>query len=320
MEKDFRIVFMGTPDFASHILKALCEHGSNIVAVVTVADKPAGRGQQISESAVKLEAVKRGIPVLQPINLKDETFRESIARFQADLFVVVAFRMLPESIWGMPPSGTINLHASLLPNYRGAAPIHRAVMNGETETGVSTFFIEKEIDTGKLIEQRRLAIGPNDTVGKIYTQLMELGAETTCSTVDKIQRGDILPIAQSQLIDGHEKSANKLFKSDCEINWNQPAKNVHDFIRGLDPFPSAWCTLYNRAKNEHKSFKFFASEQTQIPAAEGLRSTAQGLLFPCSDYYVMIKEIQPEGKRKMDTQAFLAGNSLTDWQLVETEN
>jgi methionyl-tRNA formyltransferase len=320
MKKDFRIVFMGTPDFASHILKALCEHGANIVAVVTVADKPAGRGQQITESAVKLEALKQGIPVLQPTNLKDDAFRESLASFQADLFVVVAFRMLPESIWAMPPAGTINLHASLLPNYRGAAPIHRAVMNGETETGVSTFFIEKEIDTGKLIEQRKITIGPNDTVGKIYTQLMELGAETTCSTVDKIQQGDIQPIAQSQLIEGHEKSAHKLFKPDCEINWNQPAKNVHDFIRGLDPFPSAWCTLYNKAKNETKSFKFFASEQTHLPSDTELRSNAQGLLFPCSDFYVLIKEIQPEGKRKMDAQSFLAGNSLADWQMIASKN
>ncbi|MEN9399483.1 MAG: hypothetical protein RL632_584 [Bacteroidota bacterium] len=320
MKKDFRIVFMGTPDFASHILKALCERGSNIVAVVTVADKPAGRGQQITESAVKLEAMKQGITVLQPTNLKDEAFRESLASFQADLFVVVAFRMLPESIWTMPPAGTINLHASLLPNYRGAAPIHRAVMNGETETGVSTFFIEKEIDTGKLIEQRKISIGPNDTVGKVYSQLMELGAETTCSTVDKIQRGDIQPIAQSQLIEGHEKSANKLFKPDCEINWNQPAKNVHDFIRGLDPFPSAWCTLYNKVKEESKSFKFFASELTQLPSTSELRSNAQGLLFPCSDFYVLIKEIQPEGKRKMDAHSFLAGNSLADWQLIASEN
>jgi methionyl-tRNA formyltransferase len=320
MKKDFRIVFMGTPDFASHILKALCEHGSNIVAVVTVADKPAGRGQQITESAVKLEGIKQGIPVLQPINLKDDAFRDTLASFQADLFVVVAFRMLPESIWAMPPEGTINLHASLLPNYRGAAPIHRAVMNGETETGVSTFFIEKEIDTGNVIEQRRIPIGPNDTVGKVYHQLMDLGAETTCSTVDKIQRRDIQPISQSQMMEGHEKSANKLFKPDCEIHWNQPVKNVHDFIRGLDPFPSAWCFLYNKVKNETKSFKFFASEQTQIPSANELRSNPEGLLFPCSDFYVLIKEIQPEGKRKMDANSFLAGNSLADWQLIQSKN
>jgi methionyl-tRNA formyltransferase len=149
---------------------------------------------------------------------------------------------------------------------------------------------------------------------------MELGAETTCSTVDKIQQGDIQPIAQSQLIEGHEKLASKLFKPDCEINWNQSAKNVHDFIRGLDPFPSAWCTLYNKVKDETKSFKFFASEPTQEPSATELRSNAQGLLFPCSDFYVLIKEIQPEGKRKMDAMAFLAGNSLADWQLFASEN
>ena len=320
MKKDFRIVFMGTPDFASHILKALCDHGANIVAAVTVADKPAGRGQQITESAVKLEALKQGIPVLQPLNLKDESFRESLDSYRADLFVVVAFRMLPESIWSLPPSGTINLHASLLPNYRGAAPIHRAVMNGEIETGVSTFFIQKEMDTGKLIEQGKIAIGPNDTVGMVYTQLMELGATTTCSTVDKIYSGDILPIDQSQLIEGHEKLANKIFKADCEINWNQPVKNVHNFIRGLDPFPSAWCTLYNRVKKESKSFKFFASEQTSIPSAIDLRSNERGILFPCSDYYLLIKEIQPEGKRKMDAQAFLAGNSLADWQMISEKN
>ena len=320
MNKDFRIVFMGTPDFAAHILKALCNHGYNIVAVVTVADKPAGRGQQLSESAVKLEAAAQGIPILQPLNLKDEQFKESLASFHADLFIVVAFRMLPESIWSMPPLGTINLHASLLPNYRGAAPIHRAVMNGETETGVSTFFIEKEIDTGKVIEQRRIPIGENDTVGNVYTQLMELGAITTCSTVEKIISGDITPIAQDQMIAGHEKSAHKLFKPDCEIHWNQPCKNVHDFIRGLDPFPSAWCTLYNSAKDETRSFKFFSSEQTDIPSSNELRSNANGLLFPCSDFYLLIKEIQPEGKRKMDAQAFLAGNKLSDWQINMLEN
>jgi methionyl-tRNA formyltransferase len=320
MNKDFRIVFMGTPDFAAHILKALCNHGYNIVAVVTVADKPAGRGQQLSESAVKLEAAAQGIPILQPLNLKDDHFKESLASFHANLFVVVAFRMLPESIWSMPPSGTINLHASLLPNYRGAAPIHRAVMNGETETGVSTFFIEKEIDTGKVIEQRRVHIGKNDTVGNVYGQLMELGAKTTCSTVEKIIQGDITPIAQDQMIIGHEKSAPKLFKPDCEIRWNQPCKNVHDFIRGLDPFPSAWCTLYNCEKNETRSFKFFASEETDIPSSIELRAHANGLLFPCKDFYLLIKEIQPEGKRKMDAQSFLAGNKLSDWQLIKVEN
>jgi methionyl-tRNA formyltransferase len=228
--------------------------------------------------------------------------------------------MLPESIWSMPRLGTINLHASLLPNYRGAAPIHRAVMNGESESGVSTFFIQKEMDTGKLIEQNKITIRPNDTVGMVYTQLMELGATTTCSTVDKIYSGDILPIDQSQLIKGHEKLANKLFKADCEINWNQPAFIVHNFIRGLDPFPSAWCTLYNRVKNESKSFKFFASEQTSIPSSIDLLSNERGILFPCSDYYLLIQEIQPEGKRKMDAQSFLAGNSLADWQLMNEKN
>lgn len=320
MNKDFRIVFMGTPDFAAHILKALCNHGFNVVAVVTVADKPAGRGQQLSESAVKVEAAAQGIPILQPLNLKEDQFKESLASFRADLFVVVAFRMLPESIWSMPPAGTINLHASLLPNYRGAAPIHRAVMNGETETGVSTFFIEKEIDTGKVIEQRRIQIGENDTVGNIYAQLMELGATTTCSTVEKIIQGDIAPIAQEQMIGGNEKLAPKLFKPDCEINWNQPCKNVHDFIRGLDPFPAAWSNLYNGPKNEFRSFKFFSSEQTDIPSSTELRTHANGLLFPCNDYYLLIKEIQPEGKRKMDAQAFLAGNKLADWQLAKVEN
>lgn len=311
---------MGTPDFAAHILRALCTHGANIVAVVTVADKPAGRGQQLTESAVKIEALNHGIPILQPLNLKDEQFRNDLAAYQADLFVVVAFRMLPEEIWSMPPSGTINLHASLLPNYRGAAPIHRAVMNGETETGVSTFFIEKEIDTGKLIEQRKIAIGPNDTVGMVYQQLMELGAETTCSTVDKIQEGNILAISQNQLLVGTEKAANKLFKPDCQINWNQPSKQVHDFIRGLDPFPSAWCNLYNHVKKESKSFKFFSSQQTQIPSSTELRSNEIGLLFPCQDFYLLIKEIQPEGKRKMDARSFLAGNSLEDWKLNEEKN
>ena len=316
MNKDFRIVFMGTPDFAAHILKALCSQGFNIVSAVTVADKPAGRGQQLTESAVKIEALAHGIPVLQPLNLKDDSFREALASYNADLFVVVAFRMLPESIWSMPPSGTINLHASLLPNYRGAAPIHRAVMNGETITGVSTFFIEKEIDTGEVIEQQSIPIGENDTVGSIYGQLMELGALTTCSTVEKIIQGNITPIAQVNLLAGNEKMAPKIFQQDCVINWDQSCNKVHNFIRGLDPFPSAWCTLYNSVKKETRSFKFFGSEQTNIPSSKELKSTNDGLLFPCTDFYLLIKEIQPEGKRRMDAKSFLAGNSLDEWQIT----
>ncbi|MBX2948738.1 MAG: methionyl-tRNA formyltransferase [Crocinitomicaceae bacterium] len=314
--KELRIVFMGTPEFAVTILDRLVKNGANVVGVITAPDKPAGRGLQMNESAVKQYAVQQQLHVLQPVNLKDEAFIAELRDLHADLFVVVAFRMLPEIVWSMPPKGTINLHGSILPNYRGAAPINWAVINGEKETGVTTFFIEKEIDTGKVIERNALAIGENETVGELHDRLMELGAQTTLSTVIKIAEGNVEGIPQLELTDGELKAAPKIFKGDCEVNFNQPVANVHDFIRGLSPYPAAWCTLHHPEEGK-RTFKLFRCLKTIEPvdASRELKATKDGILFPCSDFYLLVTELQPEGKRKMDFKAYLAGNSVENWSV-----
>ena len=318
MEKRNGIIFMGTPEFAAHILDRLITSGQNVLAVITAPDKPAGRGQQLSQSAVKKYADETGLRTMQPTNLKDPQFAEELKSLNADLFVVVAFRMLPEVIWSMPPMGTINLHASLLPNYRGAAPINRAIMNGETVTGVTTFFIEKEIDTGKVIERVPIEIGNDETAGELHDRLMELGAEVTNSTVNKILNGEAKGIDQEELIEKELKLAPKIFREDCRINWDQNAQTVHNFIRGLSPYPAAW-TLMKHVNGDQKSFKLFGSTITdQITSDRNqLINSSEGILFPCSDSYVLIREIQPEGKRRMNFKEFLAGNRLQDWSLAE---
>lgn len=313
--KDFPVVFMGTPEFAVAILDKLRSEFS-VSAVITAPDKPAGRGQQLRESAVKQYAVKHGLRVLQPTNLKDPDFIETLRAIQAELFVVVAFRMLPEAVWAMPPRGTINLHASLLPDYRGAAPINRAIMNGESESGVTTFFIEKEIDTGKVIERRQIAIGPDETAGELHDRLMELGAETTLSTVRQIAQGNATGIPQRELLHGTPKEAPKLFKPDCEIDFRNRAQDVHNFIRGLSPYPAAWCTLKDQTNGTSKTFKLFGSQVSDKKVTEVGKPVRgnDGLLFPCSDFYVVITEIQPEGKRRMNWREYLAGNRIEDWE------
>lgn len=318
-KEDFRIVFIGTPDFAVRILDELVQNNFNIVGVITAPDKPAGRGQQLSESAVKKYAVSKSLNILQPTNLKDESFIAELNSLNADLFVVVAFRMLPEIVWAMPPKGTINLHASLLPNYRGAAPINWAVINGEKETGVTTFFIEKEIDTGKVIERAIVQIDDNETVGSLHDRLMNLGAEVTASTVQKIMEGNTEGIDQLTLANGTEKHAPKIFKPDCQINWRNPVQIVHNFVRGLSPYPAAWCTLTNHKKAEEKTFKIFTSEKTDRIVNEpgALIEERDGILFPCSDFYLKVTELQPEGKRRMHFKEFIAGNSVQDWHLKD---
>ena len=318
MKKEgFRIVFMGTPEFAVCILDKLVQDNYSIVGVITAPDKPAGRGQQLNESAVKKYAVEKQLNIFQPTNLKDETFIHQLEVLRADLFVVVAFRMLPEVVWSMPPKGTINLHASLLPNYRGAAPINWAVMNGDEETGVTSFFIEKEIDTGKIIERSKLPIGENETVGELHDRLMNLGAILIESTVQKIMNGEAIGIEQLKLAEGELKLAPKIFKQDCNIDWNQNIDRVHDFIRGLSPYPAAWCSLKNSIKDEEKTFKIFQSEKTTTPSNghASLREEIDGIYFPCNDYYLKVTEIQMEGKRKMHFKEFSAGNNVSDWQI-----
>ncbi len=317
-DNNFSIVFMGTPEFAVAILDKLIENNVEVKAVVTAPDKPAGRGQKIHMSAVKQCALKHNLDVLQPTSLKDESFIGELKSYRADLFVVVAFRMLPESVWSLPPKGTINLHASLLPQYRGAAPINWAIINGERKTGVTTFFIEKEIDTGKIIDQQEVAISENETVGELYERLMNLGAELMVSTVEKIKEGNIKPIDQSET-NITVTQAPKIFKSDCRIDFNKPVQQVHNFCRGLSPYPAAWCVLENKNTGESKSFKIFITRVTDIATDNTLyiRKGENGLLFPCQNHYLEVRELQPEGKRRMDFSAFLAGNDISDLSIKE---
>ena len=310
--KNCSIVFMGTPEFAVAILKHLHTNGIDIRAVITAPDKPSGRGQKMHQSAVKHYALENGLNILQPTNLKDPAFLSDLEALHADLFVVVAFRMLPQAVWSMPSKGTINLHASLLPNYRGAAPINWAIINGEHETGVTSFFIEQEIDTGKIIEQSKVTIEENETVGTLYERLMKLGAEVMLSTVHKIANEDVGGIDQNQLITDSIKAAPKIFKGDCEMDFSKNVSSLHNFCRGLSPYPAAWCTLYNTERNESKTYKIFHTLKTDLPVNNDkqIKSDSEGLLFPTSDFYLRVLEIQPEGKRKMLWKEFLAGNSI----------
>lgn len=309
---------MGTPEFAVEILKKLHIEGINIKGVITAPDKPAGRGQKIHQSAVKEYAIENNLNILQPTNLKDPAFIEQLEELNADLFVVVAFRMLPTVVWKMPKYGTINLHASLLPNYRGAAPINWAIINGETETGVTTFFIEEEIDTGKIIEQAKVTIGENEDVGSLYHRLMTLGAEVMFSTVIKIAEGNINSVPQNNYDLTVIKPAPKIFKPDCEIDFNSPVETVHNFCRGLSPYPAAWCKLFNSTKNETKTYKIFSTQKTNIKSNEKkLSHNENGLLIPCCDFQLLVTEIQPEGKRKMNFKEFLAGNQVSDLSIID---
>ena len=313
-KENFRIVFMGTPEFAVTILNEIVVNHFNVVGVITAPDKPAGRGQKISESDVKKYALEKELNILQPTNLKDENFVQELKDLNADLFVVVAFRMLPEIVWGMPPKGTINLHASILPNYRGAAPINWAVINGEKQTGVTTFFIEKEIDTGKIIERSFVEIGENETVGELHDRLKFLGAKVSCETIDKIRLGDVEGIPQLELTEGELKIAPKIFKPMCQIDWSKSVDDVHDFCRGLSPYPTAWTIFKNESKNEEKSFKIFKTEKTDIEVdnSRKLKVVKDGILIPCIDYYLKVIELQPEGKRRMNFKDLIAGNPVDE--------
>lgn len=317
-KEKFRIVFMGTPEFAVSILDELLKNEINVVGVITAPDKPAGRGQKLSESDVKKYAIERNLNILQPTNLKDDEFIKDLQNLNADLFVVVAFRMLPEIVWNMPPKGTINLHASILPNYRGAAPINWAIINGETQSGVTTFFIEKEIDTGKIIDRAYVDIDENETVGELHDRLMYLGAKVACKTVDKIRIGNIEGIPQLDLIEGELKSAPKIFKPFCQIDWSKPVQEVHNFCRGLSPYPTAWTILKNELKNEDKSFKIFRTEKTdqKVNGSKKLVTTKEGILFPCGDYYLRVTELQPEGKRRMNFKELLAGYAMEEFEVI----
>ncbi|PWL29578.1 MAG: methionyl-tRNA formyltransferase [Fluviicola sp. XM-24bin1] len=309
---DLRVVFMGTPEFAVTILDKLVQEKMDVVGVVTAPDKPAGRGRKINQSAVKQYAVEHELNILQPTNLKDAAFVDELQSLNADVFVVVAFRMLPEVVWAMPPKGTINLHASLLPNYRGAAPINWAIINGESESGVTTFCIEKEIDTGKIIEQSKVSIGSDETVGELYGRLMHLGADVMHHTLMNLDEGMANAKTQDDLMQPNFKPAPKIFKQDCEIDFSQSVQTVHNFCRGLSPYPAAWCKLTDTSKEETKTFKIFGTKISDktVSDTDSILSDSEGLLFPCSDFYIRVTEIQPEGKRRMQFKEFLAGNSV----------
>lgn len=309
-KEDLKIVFLGTPDFAVESLRRIHEGGYNIVGVITMPDKPAGRGHKLLHSPVKQYAVANNLPLLQPINLKDHQFVDELRSLGANLFIVIAFRMLPEVVWSMPELGTFNLHASLLPKYRGAAPINWAVINGDTETGVTTFFLKHEIDTGDIIRQEKIEILPTDNVGDVHDKLMMLGADLTIDTIEHIIAGDLKTISQDDILQGAEPTpAPKIFKDTCQIDWNKLAINVHNHVRGLSPYPAAWTEMPIEGR-ESITMKVF---ETAVAEYEGelcpgkFNIKGNQLFVDCADNRVEILSLQAAGKKRMPTADFLRG-------------
>lgn len=306
-KQSIRIIYMGTPDFAVESLRALVEGGYNVVAVVTMPDKPAGRGHQLQFSAVKQYALSVGLPVLQPERLKDENFLAELKSYNADLQIVVAFRMLPEVVWNMPRLGTFNLHASLLPQYRGAAPINWAVMNGDTETGATTFMLQHEIDTGNIILQERIAIAPDENVGSVHDRLMTMGAGLVTRTVDAIIEAEDKGVAITTFPQDNTiqlRPAPKIFKDTCVIDFSRPAEQIRNHVRGLSPYPAAW--INNMPANHPlcnvlKGAKVYKVAVTQMAEQKG------HIIVPCADGYIDILELQLPGKKRMDAAALLNG-------------
>ncbi|WP_229216391.1 methionyl-tRNA formyltransferase [Dyadobacter sp. 3J3] len=306
MPDKLRIIFMGTPEFAVQSLRSLVESNSNVIAVITVPDKPAGRGQKQMSSPVKIYAEEQGIPVLQPEKLKNPEFIAQLKSLNADLQVVVAFRMLPEIVWSMPKYGTFNLHGSLLPQYRGAAPINWAVINGETESGVTTFFIEKEIDTGKIIFQERDPITPDDDAGSVYERLMHIGGKLVVKTVQAIEEG-IYP-QEPQDESKEIKMAPKIFRETCEIDWTLPAEKIFNFVRGLSPYPAAWTILNSLSC---KIFKTSITEDSSEGNPGEFKTDHKTFLhFRAGDVWLAVEVLQLEGKKKLEVGDFLRGAKL----------
>ena len=315
-KEDLRIVFMGTPEFAVETLKALVENDYNVVAVVTQPDKPVGRhGSVLQPSAVKQYSLEHGLPVLQPEKMKDPGFIEELRSYQANLQVVVAFRMLPEVVWGMPEYGTFNVHAALLPQYRGAAPINWAVINGESKTGVTTFFLDHDIDTGRIIMQLPFDIPDDADVEYVYDGLMHLGADICLQTLDRIVAADGHPAslaqddAQFSVLNSQLKSAPKIFKETCEIDWSKTAKQVYDFVRGLSPYPGAWTTMVASDGKESvlKIFKTHKTGQTVNEALGTIIVQQKALMVAAHDEWLAIEELQLAGKKRMSARDFLNG-------------
>ena len=310
-KNDLRIVYMGTPDFAVEPLRCLVEGGYRVVAVITMPDKPAGRGHKLQSSPVKQYALEHDLPLLQPERLKDEAFLEALRAWQADLQIVVAFRMLPQVVWEMPPLGTFNLHASLLPQYRGAAPINWAVINGDHETGVTTFFLRHEIDTGAVIRQERVPIAETDCVGDVHDRLMLLGGRVVTETVDDILAGRANPIPQEEMsVEGELRPAPKIFKETCRINWAQPARRIYDFIRGLSPYPAAWTELH-RPDGDPIVVKIYESRYLTQPleARPGTLQTdgRSYLRIAATDGWVELRSLQLPGKKRLVVDDLLRG-------------
>ena len=311
MKEDLRIIFMGTPEFAVPSLKILVENGFNVVAVITAPDKPKGRGRKVIPSPVKTCALEHNIPVLQPTNLKSPEFHEELKGYGAHLQVVVAFRMLPEVVWSMPEIGTFNLHASYLPQYRGAAPINWAIINGEQETGITTFMIRHEIDTGSVLFQEKEPIRPEDTAGSLYERLMKKGSELVLKTVEHIANDDYELRPQEERDD--LKSAPKIQRDTCKINWNQPAEKVRNFVRGLSPYPAAWTTLDTRGGEKVCKIYTVSNTGEKNPnLAPGHYITDNGnyIHIQTQDHLLSIDELQIEGRKRMSVGEFLRGNTL----------
>lgn len=307
-KKDLKIVFFGTPKFAVASLDSLVKNGYNVAAVVTMPDKPAGRGKNLRMSDVKKYALANNLTLLQPEKLKDPEFVEALRNINADLFIIIAFRMLPEVVWSMPPLGTFNLHASLLPKYRGAAPINHAIINGEIKTGITTFFLKHEIDTGDMIAQKEISISENDNAGDIHDRLMTLGAEAVLETVEAIIDGNLKTVPQP---DGEFVAAPKIFKETCRIDWNQQSKKIHDFIRGLAPYPGAWTRMIEKS-GKPSDIKIFSTNIKDIPSGLLLdpgevRVNGKHMYAGTSDGCIEILSLQPAGKRMMPADAFILG-------------
>ena len=311
-----RIVFMGTPEFAVESLKVLVENNYNVVGVITMPDKPAGRGHKLQFSAVKQYAIDKGLPVLQPEKLKDEVFLNQLKGLKADVQVVVAFRMLPELVWNMPPRGTFNLHASLLPQYRGAAPINHAIMNGEKETGATTFFLTHEIDTGKIILQQKIPITESDNAGTIHDKLMVTGAQMVRETIDLLALGEIDAIDQSQFMinESELKTAPKIFKETCEIDISKSVDEVYNFVRGLSPYPSAWIEVQFPGQDEKTVLKVFETEKEHATHVEKpgslLTDGKKFIKIALKDGFISLKTLQSPGKKRMETDELLRGMRL----------
>lgn len=314
--KDLRIIFMGTPDFAVGILDAMYQHNFNIVAVITAPDRPAGRGQKLKYSAVKEYALAKELPLLQPTNLKDEAFLEELASYQANLQVVVAFRMLPAAVWQMPALGTFNLHASLLPDYRGAAPINWAIINGETTTGVTTFFIDEKIDTGAIILKKETAIGAKETAGELHDRLMVLGAETVVETLELIQKGDVKVVHQPA---EDTKTAYKLNRDNCKIDFSKTGFEIEQLIRGLSPYPAAWCRLEDRAIPQEWDIKIheahFEKEEHHLPIGQ-LVTNKKTIKIAVLNGFLNLVKLQLPGKKMMLVNEVLNGQKFSENTIV----